>query len=48
MLSTLGFAMGSAWLSGVNLYAVVLTRGILQRMHLARLPGDLGLLGQTW
>lgn len=48
MLSTLGFAMGSAWLSGVNLYAVVLTLGILQRMHLARLPGDLGLLGQTW
>ena len=47
-LSTLGFAMGSAWLSGINLYATVLTLGLLQRFHLANLPGDLGYLAHTW
>ena len=47
-LSTLGFAMGSAWLSGINLYITVLTLGILQRLHVAHLPGDLGYLGHTW
>lgn len=45
---TLGFAMGSAWLSGINLYATVLTLGLLQRFHLARLPGDLALVEQWW
>ncbi len=40
--------MGSAWLSGINLYAAVLTLGLLQRFHLAKLPGDLGILSQTW
>jgi hypothetical protein len=48
VLQTLGFAMGSAWLSGINLYAAVLTLGLLQRFHLAKLPGDLGMLSQTW
>jgi len=47
-LSTLGIAMGSAWLSGINLYATVLTLGLLQRFHLASLPGDLGYLAHTW
>jgi uncharacterized membrane protein len=47
-LSTLGFAMGSAWLSGINLYATVLTLGLLQHFGLARLPGDLGFVGQWW
>jgi hypothetical protein len=47
-LSTLGFAMGSAWLSGINLYATILTLGLLQRFHLANLPGDLGYLAHTW
>jgi hypothetical protein len=40
--------LGSAWLSGVNLYATVLTLGLLQRLGLARLPGDLGYLSDTW
>ncbi len=40
--------MGSAWLSGINLYATVLTLGLLQRYHLANLPGDLGYLAHTW
>lgn len=40
--------MGSAWLSGVNLYATVLTLGLLQRFNLVHLPGDLGYLSHTW
>ena len=47
-LSTLGFAMGSAWLSGVNLYATVATLGLLQRFNLVHLPGDLGYLSTWW
>lgn len=40
--------MGSAWLSGINLYATVLTLGLLERFRMARLPGDLSYLGHTW
>lgn len=47
-LTTLGFAMGSAWLSGINLYATVATLGLLQRFHLVQLPGDLGYLSHPW
>jgi hypothetical protein len=47
-LGTLGFAMGSAWLSGINLYVTVLTLGLLQRFEFAHLPGDLSYLGHTW
>jgi len=47
-LGTLGFAMGSAWLSGINLYATVLALGLMQRFHFAHLPGDLAYLGHTW
>jgi len=47
-LRTLGFAMGSAWLSGINLYATVLTLGLLARFRLADLPGDLSYLSQGW
>src|SRR5436305_1152311 len=47
-LNTLGIAMGTAWLSGINLYATVLTLGLLQRWNLAHLPGDLSVLSHTW
>src|SRR5579875_1475313 len=47
-LNTLGFALGSAWLSGINLYATVLALGLLQRFHLVYLPGDLQYLGHSW
>jgi hypothetical protein len=40
--------MGSAWLSGINLYAAVFTMGVLQRFNLVQLPGDLGGLSATW
>jgi len=40
--------MGSAWLSGINLYATVATLGLLQRFHLASLPGNLDFLSNWW
>jgi hypothetical protein len=47
-LGTWGVAMGAAWLSGVKLYASVLTLGLLQRFEFAHLPGDLRILGEWW
>src|SRR5437764_4838110 len=47
-LTTLTTALGSAWLSGINLYATVATLGLLQRFGLARLPGDLAVLSHDW
>jgi hypothetical protein len=47
-LTTLTTALGSAWLSGINLYATVATLGLLQRLGLARLPGDLAVLANGW
>ncbi len=47
-VTTLGVAMGSAWLSGINLYAAVATLGLLQHFGFAHLPGDLGVLGSWW
>jgi hypothetical protein len=46
--ATLGLGMGSAWLSGINLYATVLTLGLLQRFHLVQLPGDLDFVSRGW
>jgi hypothetical protein len=40
--------MGSAWLSGFNLYATVVTLGLLAHFHLVTLPGDLDLVSQWW
>jgi len=47
-LTTLTTALGSAWLSGINLYATVVTLGLLQRLGLAHLPGDLTVLSHGW
>src|SRR5260370_17226535 len=47
-ITTLGFAMGSAWLSGINLYATVVTLGLLHRFHLVQLPGGLDVLQNWW
>jgi uncharacterized membrane protein len=47
-LGTWGVAMGAAWLSGVKLYASVLTLGLLQHFGLAHLPGELHYLGEWW
>jgi len=48
ILSTLAFAMGSAWVSGLNLYAAVATLGLLSRFAHLQLPGDLSLLTNWW
>jgi uncharacterized membrane protein len=47
-ITILGTAMGSAWLSGINLYATVFTLGMLERFHLVKLPGGLTMLGEWW
>ena len=46
--STLAFALGSAWVSGINLYASVVTLGLLGRFAHLQLPGDLSLLTGWW
>ncbi len=47
-ITTLGTATGSAWLSGINLYATVVTLGVLQKFQLVKLPGELDILGNWW
>ena len=46
--STLAMAMGSSWLSGVNLYATVATLGLLGRFAHVPLPGSLDALTNWW
>jgi hypothetical protein len=46
--STLAMAMGSSWLSGVNLYATVATLGLLGRFAHVQLPGNLDALTSWW
>jgi hypothetical protein len=48
LISTLAIAMGSAWVSGINLYACVATLGLLSRFSHLRLPGDLDVLTSWW
>ena len=47
-LATLGLGMGTAWLSGFNLYATVVTLGLLSRFHLVQLPGELNVVSRGW
>ena len=47
-LNTLAIAMGSSWVSGINLYAAVATLGLLGRFAGLKLPGDLGVLTSWW
>lgn len=42
--STLSLALGSAWTSGINLYATVSVLGLLQKFGAAKLPGGLDVL----
>jgi len=43
-LSTLSLALGSAWTSGINLYATVSMLGLLQKFAGVKLPGGLEAL----
>ena len=47
-LPTLSLALGSAWTSGINLYATVTVLGLLQRFGGAKLPGGLEVLDNWW
>ena len=42
--STLSLALGSAWTSGINLYATVTVLGLLQKLGFTKLPGGLDVL----
>jgi hypothetical protein len=42
--STLSLALGSAWTSGINLYATVTVLGLLQKFGWTKLPGGLDVL----
>ncbi len=48
IISTLAIAMGSAWVSGINLYACVATLGLLSRFAHLQLPGELTVLTSWW
>ena len=47
-IGTLALAMGSAWVSGINLYATVATLGLLGRFSGLDLPGELSVLTSWW
>ena len=46
--STLSLALGSAWTSGINLYATVTVLGLLQKFGMTKLPGGLDVLDNWW
>lgn len=46
--STLTLALGSAWTSGINLYATVTVLGLLQKFSAVELPGGLDVLDNWW
>lgn len=48
LFNTIAFAMGTAWVSGINLYASVATLGLLGRFANLRLPGELAVLTNWW
>jgi hypothetical protein len=48
LITTLGLAFGSAWVSGINLYAMVATLGLLGRFAGLDLPGDLDAVTNGW
>ncbi|REJ79205.1 MAG: DUF4126 domain-containing protein [Acidobacteria bacterium] len=46
--STLTLALGSAWTSGINLYATVVVLGLMQKITSYQLPGGLDVLDNWW
>jgi len=45
---TLSLALGTAWTSGINLYATVSVLGLLQKFGATKLPGGLEVLDNWW
>ena len=48
LLQTLGLALGAGFSSGLNLYATVVTLGLLQRFGIIHLPAALQVLSHPW
>src|ERR1044072_3030083 len=48
LIHILGLPVGSAWTSGINLYATVAVLGLLQHYKLVQLPGELSHLDNWW
>ncbi|MEO6050313.1 MAG: DUF4126 domain-containing protein [Pyrinomonadaceae bacterium] len=46
--STISLALGTAWTSGINLYATVTVLGLLQKFGATKLPGGLDVLDNWW
>lgn len=46
--STLSLALGTAWTSGINLYATVTVLGLLEKFGATKLPGGLDVLDNWW
>lgn len=46
--STISLALGTAWTSGINLYATVSILGLLQKFGATKLPGGLDVLDNWW
>lgn len=46
--ATLCLALGTAWTSGINLYATVSVLGLLQKFGSVKLPGGLDVLENWW
>jgi hypothetical protein len=44
----LSLALGTAWTSGINLYATVSVLGLLQKFGATKLPGGLDVLDNWW
>lgn len=48
LVTTLGLAFGASWTSGINLYAMVATLGLLGRFAGLDLPGELDVATNWW
>lgn len=48
LFQTLSLAVGAAWLSGIRLYALVATLGLLGKYGSLNLPGSLQVLENPW
>lgn len=46
--ATISLALGSAWTSGINLYATVTVLGLFQKLGWVHLPGGLDALDNWW
>lgn len=45
LIQTIALTMGVAWASGINLYATLLTLGVMSQMGYVELPADLQVVG---